>query len=301
MILDGGLATTLEAMGHSLAGALWSARILDEAPEAIAGAHAAFLAAGAGCIIGASYQASIQGFLDYGLSEEMAVVLLHRSVGIARKARDDFWGANPDPQRLKPLVAASIGPYGATRSDGSEYSGEYGLSLEALTDFHHPRWQILAEAGPDLMACETIPSAIEVEALLAVLDDSPPVPAWISLSCRDDAHLNDGTPIADVAALCDGVPGLVALGVNCTAPDHIGGLIAAIRTATALPVVVYPNAGGCYDAEAQDWGKPPVIFDWTEAAAHWHRDGASVIGGCCRVDPDTIRALRAALATSGEP
>jgi len=298
LILDGGLATALEADGHSLEGALWSARLLSEAPEAIRAVHASFLAAGADCIIAASYQASVQGFVDYGLSEDEGVGMLRRSVSIACEVRDSFWAEHGSAQRHRPLVAASIGPYGATRADGSEYHGDYGLSVETLIKYHHARWQILAEADPDLMACETIPSALEAEALLAVLERSNDVPAWISFSCRDSEHLSDGTPIAEIAARCDGAQGLVALGVNCTAPDHIDGLIAAVRRGTDLPIVVYPNAGGCYDADEQHWADTVQIIDWTTVAPRWRDAGARLIGGCCRVDPDAIRALRAALAAS---
>jgi homocysteine S-methyltransferase len=301
LILDGGLATTLEANGHALDGALWSARLLSEAPEAIRAVHEAFLAAGADCIIAASYQASVQGFMDYGLSEAEGVELLQRSVGIAREARDAFWAEDGSDLRHRPLVAASIGPLGATRSDGSEYRGDYGLSLQALIEFHRPRWQVLAAAGPDLLACETIPSVLEAEALLAVLAESPEVPAWISFSCRDGEHLCDGTPMAEAAAQCDSAPGLVALGINCTSPEHIDGLIARARRGTDLPIVVYPNAGGCYDADAQQWSDAVDTIDWGTTAPRWRRAGACLIGGCCGVGPASIRALHRAVRPGSAP
>jgi homocysteine S-methyltransferase len=303
LVLDGGLATTLESAGFELDGALWSARILAEAPAAIGTVHQAFLVAGADCIIAASYQASIRGFMNYGSTEAEAVEQLQRSVLIARDARDAYWEGAEKSGRIRPLVAASIGPFGATRSDGSEYTGDYGLSLETLIEFHRQRWQLLAQAGPDLMACETIPSSVEVDALLTILEATPQVPAWMSLSCKDDAHLNDGTPLVEVAARCDGTPGLLSIGVNCTAPDHVSGLIGRLREATDLPIVVYPNAGGCYDASVQHWAEPAQVIDWTTMAPRWHREGARLIGGCCRVDPDAIRSLRCSLEgeIEGEP
>ena len=183
-ILDGGLATSLEALGYDLDHDLWSAKILLEAPDAIRRVHTDFLLAGADCITSGTYQASIPGLAAQGLSHDHAVQVLDRAVGLAVEARDAFWSdAGNRHQRLRPLVAASVGPYGAYRADGSEYTGEYGLSDDELLDFHEGRWRILAESAADLMGCETIPSLQETEVLLELLRRTPDRWAWMSFSC----------------------------------------------------------------------------------------------------------------------
>ena len=58
VVLDGGLATQLEAQGHKLDSALWSARLLHEDPDAIVQAHLAYFAAGAQVATTASYLVS---------------------------------------------------------------------------------------------------------------------------------------------------------------------------------------------------------------------------------------------------
>ena len=253
LILDGGLATLLEARGHDLSDHLWSARLLRDDPQAIVAAHIDYLEAGADCIISASYQATIPGFMRAGLSRDEAVALLQRAVTLAREARDAFWQkAGPRGDRLRPLVAASVGPYGAFLADGSEYTGAYDLDADALFDFHRERWHLLAEAGPDLMACETIPSGVEAQALARLLPETTSMPVWASFSCRDEAHLNDGTPLAQVVGLLAPLPQIVAIGVNCTAPRFIPALIRTARSVTHKPCSSIPTRRN-YDAIHRRW------------------------------------------------
>ena len=190
VVLDGGLATELERRGADLRDPLWSARVLVEDPALIVEVHRAYVTAGADVITGASYQASFEGLAARGLDREAASRLLARSVELAREAVDD----------RRVLVAASVGPYGAVLANGAEYTGDYGLGAAstaraALRDFHLPRAEVLAAAGPDLLAIETIPSVVEAEALVEVLDALADVPAWVSFSCRDGDHLSDGTSL----------------------------------------------------------------------------------------------------------
>ena len=189
-----------------------------------------------------------------------------------------------------PLVAASIGPYGAYLADGSEYSGDYGVSEQVLYDFHKERWRLLAHSGADLLACETLPSLLEARVLLQLLEETPDAWAWMSFTCADDAHLGDGTPIVEAARACDAHRRVAALGINCTAPQRVAALIGEIRKATNKPIVVYPNAGGRYDVTRKNWAPPPP-FDWREACRQWVQCGVVGIGGCCRVGPPQIAAI----------
>lgn len=292
MILDGGLATELEARGFDLNDELWSARLLLEMPEAIRQVHIDYLKAGADCLISASYQATIPGFTKRGLSESEADALLRRSVALALEARDLFW-ADPINRhgRLRPLVAASIGPYGAYLADGSEYNGRYDLDEAALVDFHRPRWHILADSGADLLACETIPSYVEVRALAHLLSETAAVYAWFSFSCRDGRHIHDGTPLVDCVALLRDVERVAAVGVNCTPPQYIPSLIAEIGRETDKPIVVYPNSGEQYDAGNNRWSGTAVATDFAAASLTWRAAGASLIGGCCRTGPQHIQQI----------
>lgn len=293
MVLDGGLATALEARGCDLNDDLWSARVLLEEPETVREVHRDFLAAGADCIATATYQATFPGLRARGLSDREAEESLLRAVCLATEARDAFWS---DPanrgERLRPLVAASIGPYGAFLADGSEYRGDYGIGDEELYHFHERRWRTLAASEADLLACETVPSLPEARVLLRLLAETPGRWAWISFSCRDEAEISDGHALAEAARACDAAPGLAAVGINCTAPDLILTLIGEARRGTDKPILVYPNSGEGWDAPRKRWIGRAATVEWGDAAREWSRAGASGVGGCCRVGPDEIREIR---------
>jgi homocysteine S-methyltransferase len=280
VVLDGGLATELERRGADLRDRLWSARLLLEDPDLIRAVHADYFAAGADVAISASYQASFEGFAERGLSRERAAELMRRSVELAREAA----GAGR-------IVAASVGPYGAVLADGSEYVGRYGLSVQELIEFHAPRIEVLLEAGPDLLAIETIPSIFEAEALVTILEGLPGVAAWISFSCSDGVHISDGTPFADAAALAASSDRVVAVGVNCSPPVHIPALLSSAGVDT--PLIAYPNVGSTWDAVAKSWILEGPRPDFGAAAMEWRAAGARIVGGCCGTTPDDIRAIAA--------
>jgi homocysteine S-methyltransferase len=285
LVLDGGLSTQLEALGADLGDELWSARLLLEEPALIRSAHAAYFAAGADVATTASYQASFAGFARKGLDVAQAERLMRLSVELAAQARDEAGGG---------LVAASVGPYGAYLANGAEYTGDYDLDEDGLLAWHRPRWEILASSEADLLACETIPSYPEARALARLLAETPTVKVWVSFSCRDAAHLNDGTPITEAAALFTGDSRVVAVGANCTAPRHIPGLIASLTG--RLPVVVYPNSGETWEAGQRRWTGSADPVEYGQAAKEWQAAGASLIGGCCRTTPEHIRQIRAHLS-----
>lgn len=296
LLLDGGLATELEAAGHDLSDALWSARLLLDDPGSIVRVHRRYLEAGADCIITASYQATVAGFMARGLNLDRAEALLLSAVTLAEGARDAFWSSSANRAgRLQPLVAASVGPYGAYLADGSEYRGEYGLSIDELVSFHRPRWHLLAGSSADLLACETIPSAMEVHAIANLARETPEAPIWVSLSCRDERHINDGTPIAEAVAPLLSLPQVVALGVNCTAPGYVIGLLSALAATTEKPLLAYPNSGERYDAEGNCWVGTSAPVEFGQEAKVWYSAGARLIGGCCRTGPAHIRQMRRAL------
>ncbi|MCA9954754.1 MAG: homocysteine S-methyltransferase [Anaerolineales bacterium] len=292
-ILDGGLATELEARRLNLNDPLWSAKILLEQPEAIRQVHSDYLWAGADCIISASYQASLPGLLACGLSANEAADLIRFAVQLAIEARDQFWAVMANRRgRLRPLVAASVGPYGAYLADGSEYTGIYDLDEAGLLAWHRPRWEILARSGADLLACETIPSQAEAKALRQLLLKTPTVPAWMSFACQDGRHINDGTPLAECVRLLNDVPNLVAVGINCTPPRFLPELITAVQANTDKLVIVYPNSGEQFDPETKTWLGQSNPSEFGTISREWRKMGALLVGGCCRTGPEHIRQIR---------
>lgn len=263
VVLDGGLATELERRGNDLSTALWSAQLIEDAPGEIVAAHRTFAAAGARVAITASYQAPIP--------------LMRRSVALAQEAVGDGW------------VAASAGPYGAVRADGSEYRGDYGRTVAELREFHRPRLAELAESGADVLAVETIPCLAEVEALLAELD-ALGVPAWLSMTCVRN-RTRAGEPARDGFEMAGDCASVFAVGVNCVDPADAVALVRLAVQASGKPAVVYPNSGETWDATARTWTgdsafRPSDVTAWVDA-------GARLVGGCCRVTPSDIAAIAA--------
>jgi len=280
-VLDGGLATLLEARGHDLGtGHLWSARLLATAEgcEAIRAAHGEFIEAGAEVSTTASYQASAAGFLSAGIN---CAGLIERSVEAARAASKGSAG----------LVAGSVGPFGACLADGSEYTGRYGrsrarprlpgeapdkpaapepgktaalvddaigrasevtsavaegaLGLEAvpwLVQFQAPRCAALASAGCDVLAMETLPCAADAVALAAVAN-ALRHPCWVSFSVgRDGTHLVSGEPLAAACAAALSVPGLAVVGVGVNC-CHPSAVSRALAALGAVVDRLRPSSG----------------------------------------------------------
>ena len=290
LLLDGGLATQLEAQGCDIGNELWSASMLQTNPEAIVAAHHAYLAAGAECLATASYQASREGFAEQGIPHDEADALMLLSVALAKRARKEA-GADV-------AIAASLGPYGAMLHDGSEYSGDYGVSSQVLRDFHSARLQLFDDAGADVIALETIPSLQEAEVLADLLRDFK-TPSWIAFSCRDEKHVSDGTPLANVATLFENHPSVIAVGINCTPPQYAAALIGELRAAVPDKfAMAYPNSGETYNVSDNSWLGTVTPGDCAAAAGAWIEAGAKVVGGCCRMGPEHISAMASLISAS---
>jgi S-methylmethionine-dependent homocysteine/selenocysteine methylase len=276
-VVDGGLSTALADLGAEPTGALWTAQLVLDRPELVIAAHRSFLEAGADVIISASYQASEPGFVEAGCTPIEARAALASTTELARRSGARF-------------VAASVGPYGATLGDGSEYHGRYTATWGEVRAFHRARLRVLATTGPDLFAIETIPTTAEAEIVLEELEAATDAQAWIAFSCVDAGVTCGGDAVADAVSRVAGVPSLAAVGVNCTSPAHVADALRAVASATALPLVVYPNHGRAWDATRRCW----TGDEHDGPAAHvaeWLSLGARLVGGCCGVGARAIGEL----------
>lgn len=290
LVIDGGLSNQLESQGYDLNHRLWTARLLDENPHAIKEAHMAYLEAGARCLITASYQATIPGLMAQGWDRDAAERLILKTADLALEAIKEFETSRATD--FRPLVAASIGPYGAYLADGSEYTGKYGISSQELFDFHLPRMQILDHSDADLFACETLPCFQEAEVLADILLGLEKQ-AWVSFSCMDEGHICDGTAIETCIDFFSTHPGVFAVGVNCTAPRYISSLITKIKqTCGDKRVVVYPNSGEIYHAETKTWSDSSDLSLFQMMVNEWLDLGVDIIGGCCRLGPPYIKIIQ---------
>lgn len=296
-ILDGGMATELEYQGANIDGPLWSAHVLEDAPEKVIAVHRAYIQVGAQCIETASYQVSRMGYAEFGLPPERADAALLRAVQLARTAAAEF------PNR-RILIAASLGPYGAALHNGAEYHGNYGVGFSELVAFHRDRICVLAEAGPvapDLLAFETLPSLEEAKAIGEALSPWPHLAAWFCFTCKDARHVAHGELLSDCAATVARFPQTIAVGVNCTQPALMPPLIGELRRASDKPVVVYPNSGEGWDAESRCWTGKSDPASFGAQAKDWFAAGAQIVGGCCRTRPRHIQQVAHAAPSMSQP
>lgn len=284
VIIDGAMATQLEARGCDINDELWSAKMLAERPELIEDVHYTYFEVGADIGISASYQATVPGFMKKGFSREESENLVKKSMTLLINARNKYQEKHPGRKNL--VASAAIGPYGAYLADGSEYTGDYKVDPEIIEAFHKERMQLLKDAGAEIFACETLPCLWEAEIILKVAKELD-VPCWFSFSCKDNEHISDGTPIADCAERLEDI--VKAIGVNCTYPIYISELIKNIKSKSTKPVIVYPNRGEEYDPVKKVWLGAQNGKNFGYWAEKWYEDGAQAIGGCCRTTPDDIK------------
>jgi homocysteine S-methyltransferase len=294
VILDGALATEMERRGADLFDPLWSAKYLIEQPGLIRAVHADYFKAGADVATTATYQATFEAFQRRGMDREAAAQLMRDAVRLATEAREEFWSVPANREgRQRPLVAASIGPYGAMLADGSEYRGHYARSDGQLRDFHRLRFEVLAESGADLLAFETIPCLREALVLARLLEEFPSMSAWISFSCQDGGRNSEGEDIGACAAALQPCSQIAAVGINCTRPEFVESLLRRMREHTGKPLLTYPNSGETYDATAKVWRGNPHLRTFADQARSWYDAGARIMGGCCRTTPQDIRTIYA--------
>jgi homocysteine S-methyltransferase len=303
-VLDGGMASELEFLGADISGPLWSAHILEDAPEKIIAVHRSYLEAGADILLTASYQVSRKGYAEFGLDPSRADAALLRSVDLARGAREEFARIDIDAGR-EVLVAASLGPYGAALHNGAEYHGNYDRTFDNLVEFHQQRIAVLAESQADLLAFETVPSLEEAEAIGQALKPWPDLAAWFSFTCTESSaaklQVAHGELLRTCAERAASFPQTVAIGINCTQPQWLSQLIPELRAASDKPIIVYPNSGEGWDAQSRCWVQMPGSSDpeaFGRQARQWYASGADIVGGCCRTRPAHIRAITAPCQSS---
>lgn len=293
LITDGAAGTHLESMGCDLNDDLWTAKILKDNPELIKRLHCDYFQAGADFGVTVSYQATIEGYTKKGLTKAEAVDLIKTSATLLLEARDAWWEQEGKAEnRRYPIAAASIGPYGAFLADGSEYRGDYHLSKEELRQFHQERIEILWNQGVDLIAAETIPRLDEAMVIAEIVQDLN-AKCWITFSAKNESQISNGQDISECIRALEVFDCVVAVGINCTAPQFVGGLIEKINTETNKPIVVYGNLGNSYDPNSKTWCDHDKngATSYLSYAQQWKNLGARIIGGCCGTTPTEIKQI----------
>ncbi|MEN9805128.1 MAG: hypothetical protein RIS41_1975 [Actinomycetota bacterium] len=281
VLIDGGLSTALHELGVDTSSALWTAEAAWRHPDDLVRAHRLFVEAGAEVITTASYQCDLDLLERAGADQPTARRVLFETTALARRAIDG----------TSARVAVSIGPFGASRADGSEYTGEYGVDHVTLQRHHRRRLEVLIDSGADLVAVETIPRADEAAIVRDLLVEFGAPPAWFSFGAASTRVTYAGDDLVDAARRLVDYPNLVAVGVNCTAPSHVGGALHALQ-GLGVRLIAYPNHGRTWNAVDREWAGDETVIDGDVVSA-WIEAGATHIGGCCGVGSAGIARLAA--------
>lgn len=294
MIVDGGLGAELAQRGFRFSTALWSGEAVLTCPELLVAIHRDYLAAGAEVIETATYQLSHAALRELGFSDAAIDDVFARAVQLARDAIAAHRAETGTPATH--VVAAALGPFGATAGDGSEYSGTQHLERDALYAFHSERARSVARAKPDVFLFETIPSLGEGRVIAEVARDLGLERVWISFSCSDGTHTYGGDRVSDIAAMLDTFARVEVVGVNCTAPDAIAPLVRLLKSATAKPIMVCPNLGQQWESDSLALAGGTTEAEFVRRIPEWIGLGVTHVGGCCGVSPNTIGAISAVVA-----
>ncbi len=289
LVLDGALATELERAGLLLNSSLWSALVIEESPDVIMNIHLSYLRAGADIISTSSYQASLEGLLNFGFSRHKSVEIMKKSAALAIGARESYLKDVKRPV----YVAGSCGPYGAFMADGSEYSGDYALSSRDYVDFHFHRIKVLIQGGVDLIAFETFPRLDEAIAVYKMMKSRfPETPFWISFVSPRGKFTGGGDSIAQLG--CSLLPGdnFLGIGINCSHPKAVSPFLYEAAKSFSGDFIVYPNSGEGFDLERGTWTGDLNNGLFQENVLLWKKLGAKVMGGCCRTSSETIALIK---------
>lgn len=285
-VLDGGTSMELVRLGYKFIkkDPLWSARFLLSDPSAFVQCHKKFIEAGAEIVVTGSYQASIEGLVEHaGVTEEQAYSLIKSSVELAQQAARE----SSQITGYMAEVAGSVGAYGAILHDGSEYTGSYidHMTKQELKDCHRARLKALAEAKPDYIAIETIPSVVEAQAVVELLtEEFPGLKAWVSYTCKDEVHTGHGESFCDAVKALVSFDNVIAVGINCTHPRFISPLLRSIQCLhLEKPVLIKPNSGEEWSQDKGWYGRQESSPLTHDMITEWIDLGASWIGGCCQI------------------
>ncbi|KAF2325203.1 hypothetical protein GH714_025249 [Hevea brasiliensis] len=119
------------------------------------------------------------------------------------------------------------------------------------------------------------------------------IPAWFSFNSKDGINVVSGDSLVECASIAESCGKVVAVGINCTPPRFIHGLILSVKKVTSKPILMYPNSGESYDADLKEWVQNTGVSDedFVSCINKWCEVGASLVGGCCRTTPNTIKAI----------
>ena len=297
VIMDGGTGTEIPRRGVPLCPTTWSGRATLTHPDLIRRIHEDYIRAGAEVIITNTFSTGRSTLEAGGLAGQTAEIN-RLAVRLAQEARDNV------PSAKSVVVAGSMSTF-VPKLDPTVTP-----SYEAALADYREQAQILAEAGVDLFVLEMLIQTLDARAAVKAASETG-LPIWVGYTLqRGDAgqrgngglylgtrgkHVHEGIGEAVDAVVSMGVSAFFIM--HSRVEDTLPGLH-ALRQHTSLPVGAYAHSMELSTGE-QDTGtmvvRPSTAAEYLGHAQDWINMGAQVIGGCCGVTPDHIKALNESL------
>ena len=290
VILDGAIGTELERLGVPMDEDVWCAKALADRPDLVREVHRSYIEAGADVITTNTYSTPRHSLEPAGLTEKLEEwnALATR---LALEERDRHAGDR------EVYVAGSVSTYGSFGQ----------LDPEAVGRNLREQAKMLIDSGVELLLLETLGSSTDVvKAGVESLVDLG-LPLWVAISCsrdRDTGEIQLGVEesqehsdhVEKHGPLDEAVRDVMSSGGSALLMMHsdrkvAGEAVTVMRSNYSGSIGAYPNAGY--------WQRPSWTFvdqvspeDYLLEARSWVASGASIVGGCCGIGPDHIRALR---------
>ena len=282
VLLDGAIGTELQARGVPMHKKAWSGAAMDAHGDVVRRMHEDYIRAGARVITANTFATGRQMLEPAGLGDEVAAVN-RRAVELACEA-------------CEAVAEAPVAVAGSVCEWVYDKSSRF-TDKSALAESLNEQCQLLAEAGADLIAlemCERLPDAV----LAIAAAKATGLPVWVGVSCRrvpDEPRLRtfDKGTLGDFEALIEelvGQGGALVNVMHSPVPDTSEGLEIVRRHWTG-PLGAYPESGYFV---MPNWQFVEIIApeDLVTQARAWIDQGVQIIGGCCGLGPDHIRALK---------
>ena len=271
LLLDGSMGALLQGRGlpPGYAPDLWNL----EKPEEIAAVHAEYANAGSNILLTNTFGASRLRLAEYNAESRIREINF-AGVELARRA-----------SKGKAYIAGDIGPSGTTVAPVGDLAFEEAVSL------FREQASLLAEAGADLIAIETMFDIQEMRAaLIGVREGAPGLPVMALMTFNSDGITDSGSDPETVAAVLEGF-GAEIMGLNCSVgPEAMVPVLERLGRATHTFLAIEPNAGLPVHRDGKTV-YPSGAEEMVEFAPAFAAAGANIIGGCCGTTPAYIRLL----------
>ena len=285
VILDGAMGSELEKSGAKMDKNLWCGTCSVEFPELVTKVHEDYIKAGADVITTNTYACTPISMKNYGL-EKSIEEFNQKSVQVAKKAI----------KNSKKDIALA----GSVSASGSFYK----LGIKAMIPGFKEQIKILKEEGVDLIILEAMSSQADIVQAMIECSYKINIPVWLSISCViDDKTNNVMLGYNDTVDSPPEVYENFEISQNRFSKLHKGPILIAHSdnevTGKALDIAkenlngilgVYPNTG-YYEKPHWKFADDITPNDYLEYAKSWLKNGAQIIGGCCGLGVEEIKAI----------